>query len=296
MSRLQTILQTGFDESALSTQVLLNVGLALLLFVVCWTIFDRFTEYVPRTASPRGIMPRIKGRRFVRVFRPWACALVWKDFHFVAGGPVIAAIKLVAYPLLVLAIYHQSNMLTLLSRMSVAESAWMAVLLMGVIELLVCATRIFRQERQNGTLPTLMLLPRSTSRIAYAKVAGCLLGSLPTILVFIALALTLPLPEWIRNFLVDEQYAVCLAVFIVLLHLTALNSLVVRWGALPLAVAALIILGGCGVPVLFSAVQAVAFTSQDDVAKLGPIFYTAGIVATVLQVVIGFRLRAVAAQ
>jgi len=184
----------------------------------------------------------------------------------------------------------------LLTRFSVAESAWLAVLVMAGIELLVCATRVFRYERQGGTLPTLLLLPYGTARIAYGKVAGCLLGSLPTLLVAILLYVTIPLPPWIGEFFVEEADVVMVVVFVVALHLTVLYSLVIRWGALPSAIATLVVLGGCGAPVLFSAVQAVAFTSHDEFAKLGPVVYTGGVIVAVLQVLIGIRIRAVAAQ
>ena len=46
-----------------------------------------------------------------------------------------------------------------------------------------------------------------------------------------------------------------LGAFVVVLHLTALYSLIIRWGALPLALATLLVLGACLTPILAMALS-----------------------------------------
>jgi len=97
LTRLDEILTTGFRRSAFGVQFAGSLLTAALSFAVAWLVFDRFTEYVD--ARPRrGLVLGTRSRRWMRIVRPWRCALIWKDFHFMAGGPVLVAAKLLIYP------------------------------------------------------------------------------------------------------------------------------------------------------------------------------------------------------
>ena len=60
----------------LSGQVLWSGFGALACFSAAWILFDRFTEYVDRSNPARGLLPRVRSRRLLRVARPWRWALV----------------------------------------------------------------------------------------------------------------------------------------------------------------------------------------------------------------------------
>lgn len=297
LTRLEAILKTGFAEPALSPQVWACLAGALVCFVTAWIVFDRYTEYVDSSAPDRGWVLRRQNRRWGLVSRTWRWPLVWKDFHFVSGGPLVTSAKLVVYPLLLLTIFWQRDWMRIVFGVEFREAAWLAMVIVALCELLLYATRIFRQERKWGTLPCLALLPRSTPAIGYAKLGGCLLGSLPTVLMFVALAWIMPLPNRsTQPWYLAPEFALVLVIAALILQLTALYSLMLSWGALPLALATLMIAGTCIVPVLAAAVSAVATARQGDYAQLGPILYTGAVLSAALQLLIGLQFRAAAAQ
>lgn len=296
LSRLNEILTTGFHSTAFGVQVCGSIVTAFVCFAVSWFVFDWFTEYVD-SRPERGLVPRSRSRRWVRIVRTWRWALIWKDFYFVAGGPVVAAAKVILYPLTILCLWQLADYwVSPVVGLRFTDAVWMFAVIVIVAELLMYATRIFQQERRWGTLPTLVVLPRTTMSLAYAKLCGCLLGSLPTLLLIVLLAFIVPAPVGSGQALRVGGVLILLGALIVLLHLTALYSLIIRWGALPLALATLLVLAACVLPILGMTVAAVQLADGSDYANLGPILYTTGILSAVLQFLIGVRLRAAAAE
>lgn len=297
LTRIDAILATGFDGAVVSPQVVLSLAGALACFAASWIVFDRFTEYVDRSQPARGLVPRVRSRRLLRVARPWRWALVWKDFHFVAGGPIVVALKLALYPLIIVALFWQAEWVRVVFGLSLREAVWTAGLVMAAAELLLYATRIFQHEKKWGTLPCLALLPRTSISLGYAKLAGCLLGSVPTLLLLVGLDLVLPaggrtIPEWC----LEEAFVAGLVLFALVLQLTVLYSLIVRWGALPLALATLLVGGTCLAPFISAAVGAITTAGHSDLAEVAPILYTGGVLSALLQFLIALRFRAAAAQ
>jgi hypothetical protein len=146
-------------------------------------------------------------------------------------------------------------------------------------------------------LPCLALLPRTSVSLGYAKLSGCLLGSVPTLLLLVGLDLVLPaggrtIPDWC----LEEAFVAGLVLFALVLQLTVLYSLIVRWGALPLALATLLVGGTCLVPFISAAVGAITTAGHSDLAEVAPILYTGGVLSALLQFLIALRFRAAAAQ
>ena len=90
-----------------------------------------------------------------------------------------------------------------------------------------------------------MILPVSVSELAYRKVAGCLLGTIPYLAWCVIGVLLIPREflKFLRD-LVGNEHSMGLSVFLIgamqyifFLHLTAYLSLVLKRGALPLAFA-----------------------------------------------------------
>lgn len=297
LTRIFTILSTGFAGPVLSGQVVWSLCGALASFTAAWALFDRFTEYVDRSNPARGLLPRVRSRRVFRIARPWRWALVWKDFHFVAGGPILAAVKIVLYPLLIGVLFWRGDVVKAVFGINPREATWSAAVILIGAELLLYATRIFQQEKKWGTLPCLTLLPRSTVSLGYAKLAGCLLGSVPTILLVLWLNATMPPggathPDWF----LEQEFVAAVVIFLLVLHLTALYSLIVRWGALPLALATIAVAGTCLVPVVAAAVSAIALSRQSGYPEIAPILYTGGVLSAALQFLIGVQFRSAAAR
>jgi hypothetical protein len=85
-------------------------------------------------------------------------------------------------------------------------------------------------------------------------------------------------------------------VFLVLVHLTVFYSLIVSWGALPLAIGTVLVAGSCVVPIVAFAVSAIYTSGQGPGGAFGPVLYTGVALSAALQIGIAIRLNAVAAQ
>ena len=297
--RLQKILTTGFSEPAVSVQVAASLGGAAFCFVLAWLLFDPCTETAVTGSAARPKTRRAskgKSRRPRLVLRTWRWALVWKDYHFIAGGPLITVIKLVLYPALVLLIIWQEEWLFAVFHVSSYDAAWGATAVIGVCELLYYASSLFQHERKAGSLCTLVLLPGSMWSLTAAKALGCLLGSVPTLLLIGLMAAVLADDAAASNPWTVDGIVSLMVLLAVLLQVTALNSLIVRWGALPLAVALLLVAGSCLLPVLAMVMTILAEPHPGEYAELVPVLYMGGTLTVVLQFLISNRLRAAAAE
>lgn len=289
LRRIDVILTTGFKESAFSPQVWWSLLMALACFVSACVLFNRFTEYVG--AAPAGGAGRTRRSRR----RVWRWPLVWKDFQFLAGGVPMVVAKTVVYVLMLVGVYWGYDWIWAIYYVPLISAIWFAATLIAVSELLLTASRLFHQERSEGTLACLFMLPRSLTAICYGKLAGCVLGSIPTIVMFVVLVVVLPdAPVGPQVFF--QQVVPGMMGLLVLVHLTVLYSLIVRWGALPLAVGTLLLGGTCVVPIVAAAVATIYTSEQDVGGAFGPVVYAGLVLSGALQVAIGIRLRQVAAQ
>ena len=184
--QLDAILATGFNEPALSVQVVVNVATAALLFGAAWLLFGPCTRNeLASVAAGGGWWSRIirLGRS-----RPWSAALPWKEFCLTCGGVPVVLMKIVAYAALIAAIflynypqyYKYADVSEQLA--GVMLSTMLAVL---VLEAAVIAARIFRSETRAQTWPSLILLPRTLPETAYAKIGGSLLSLGPALAYFV---------------------------------------------------------------------------------------------------------------
>ena len=183
--RLVEILRTGFDQPAFGSQVWSNLGVAALLLLLSWGLFDLFNRNVDAaTAQPRQIIAMLTGRRRSRSRRAWTFPIVWREFVYGAGGYKAWIAKLLVYGpatlLMMLAVYDW--------RISRIDPEDFGTLLMGLMLWLVLplesvwlAARTFRSELKEKTWTALMSLPLSLPEIAYPKVVGCLLALAPAL-------------------------------------------------------------------------------------------------------------------
>lgn len=292
-TRLQEILQTGFAESAFGFQFFSNLAVGAVFFGLSWLTFNHFTRHDDSASAPsRGPLLKATGRfKLVGSGRAWTNSLIWKDFHFIAGGWGAMIIKCMAYPVLTI----------LFGRVfSFGGSDWSArhlgeaAMSLGVIVFLVesswYAGSVFRSEIKWGTFSTLMQLPISIGAIAYSKAAGCLIGLVPAVsLFFMGAMLSATRHRHLMEEMLTEPGAwliyFLMAFFI---HLVALLSLFVKWGVLPLAMAVFFVL------YLISIACFTGSNSGDEIVFLLLVVVGSGIVAC--EVAIGARLQALAGK
>jgi len=301
--RLGAIFQTGFAGPAIGFQVASNLVLGTALFLLAWLVFDPCTREEKDAASPR----RWRWRRATRRSRipPQLVglrAVSWKDFMFISGGWWGLLLKFGVVAFLVAA----CNIIALYfdSRKDITWEFEGGVLIwVSLITTAVClaleAARVFQDETRWKTLSSLVTLPISVRELAYRKVAGVLAGTLP-LLAGVVLG-GLLVPDAIGSFFRDMEkqptlfgvFAITILQYLLFLHLTAFLSLILKRGALPLAIA-IQYMGGS----FFMSFLAMGLSLGR--AEPGAIFFIIGVICAVLTAVlhraIGLRLIRAAAE
>lgn len=233
------ILVTGFNEPIISTQVVTNFVGGLICFGIAWLLF--IPSISRSSIAGRGTVLRPTSR--LRLFSPgraWSVPLAWKDFQFIAGGYSYIVLKVFAYALtLVGTVYLNYTWGGSGIQWGDVGTTYSMILLVAIgVEACVLAARIFHDEVRLQTLSSLLMLPRTIPYLAYTKALGCVMGLMPSIICFGLGTLLIPDVNFtnVMETLIDPfTWGIILGVTI-FLHLVALLSLFVKWGALPLAV------------------------------------------------------------
>jgi ABC-type transport system involved in multi-copper enzyme maturation permease subunit len=242
--RLSVVFRTGFSGPVTSFQVMSNLVLGVLFFLLSWLIFDPCTRQEKDAAPPRRLLFARKSRRSrIPPRLVGAGAITWKDFTFIGGGKVGVLLKFMVIGFLVgLAnfISYQTNS-PITREFEGGVLIWSSIIATA-IWLALEASRIFKDEVRWKTLSSLVTLPISIRELAYRKVAGALAGTLP--LLGGAVLGAFLVPDDVFSFLNNlfkygnfGGYLVAIAQYVLFLHLVAFLSLVLKRGALPLAIA-----------------------------------------------------------
>jgi hypothetical protein len=301
-SRIIAITSTGFDESPLSWQVGFHFAAALALFSLSWAGFERFT----RDRNSVGII----SRTFVRspasrprrhIGRAWDMALTWKDFNFVAGGTRVLIGKIILFFLIIAGLFwlFTSDVVRPDHLRVLGGTAMCSMIAAAVIELGLIASRILREEVKAHTLPLLMMLPKTTARIAYDK-AVCVVPALIPAVIYFSLGAFLDLRDFEEacKDLFKSWFAwYCVVWFVIFLLVAAYASLVVKWGAFPLAIFLVFV----GQMVLFPIFTALSWfvlgnPNPNEEALMSCLLVISLILIPVLSRLILLRLRMLAAH
>lgn len=302
--RLGTIFSTGFAGQAIGFQVASNLVLGILSFLLAWLAFDACTREEKDAASPRRWFLRSATRRSrIPSGLVGLRAVSWKDFTLISGGRFGLLLKFgVVAVLVVLCNFFamnsgNSNFLT--PEFEGAVLIWVSLVVTAVC-LALEAARIFREEIRWKTLSSLITLPVSVRELAYRKVAGSLAGTLPLLAGVVLGALLVPkgFGEFINGIFEHATaflgFTLTMVQYILFLHLTAFLSLVIKRGALPLAIA-IQYLGGA----IFMTFTSLFLSGSGGGGAEGVLFVT-GAICVVLTVAlhraIGLRLTRAAAE
>jgi ABC-type transport system involved in multi-copper enzyme maturation permease subunit len=310
--RIARILQTGFDEPPFGRQVWADLAGGGALFLLSWLLFRPFNKDHESTTERVSLLQRgLVTRRGSR--RAWRWAVVWKDFHFLSGGPLMWGAKALAFAPLGLFAGLAANNWQLDARLLRETGVMlMAIMLWGAIplELTVVAARLFRGEIKDRTWPGLVSLPVSIAELAYAKAAGGVLGLVPAIAYFgLGAALA---PDWLAEKVLDPtgeggailaSHIAAAVWLLVFLHLTALYSILINaWAGVFLALLTLFV-GTCftypllAIPAMIVMVAAEAGGALLGLALSAVIFAgIAGLICFALQLLIAQRLRVAARE
>jgi ABC-type transport system involved in multi-copper enzyme maturation permease subunit len=246
--RVNHLLLTGFSDAIFGWHSAAAIVTGILFFGMAWLAFDRFADSSDEKPVPgltASIPDEVTPLRAL-AGRAKTPALRWKDYNHVAGGDTAVAVKSILMLLvLLLGLPALDSSKSVLS-FGAVTTAYSSLFLASCLAF--DASRIFKREREQRTLSSLLMLPFSTRRLVWEKTIGCLKASWPAIAGFafalsllaigiggeIAKDLIYQRPFWSNGVF----YGICgithaaltgllLPVFIAWL------SLRMRWGALP---------------------------------------------------------------
>jgi hypothetical protein len=296
LQRLSAILQTGFSDRVIGTQVAFDVVTAVICFGLSWLLFSKFALTSDAATPSRGLLQRRSGKfRWFAAGRAWTNPLIWKDYHFLAGGHAFTVLKFVLYGVALVAVLllNRYNSWTYGDWWSDGMQTHIGLVAICLgLEAAVSSSRIFLDEIRLQTMVNLLTLPRSIGYVAYSKVLGCACGLLPG-LVWLGIDLTFLLPNGLSSTweaVTSPPFWVGVVMVTVFLHLTVLLSLFVKWGALPLAFFISMFTMNC-CPILFFAMM---FGGQGDyeaeLVVIGILWMVLAVCCFVFQMMIHARL------
>ena len=235
------ILTSTYVSSAWNIQVVSNSLAGTACFLLAWALFDICSRSTRTEPITRGfVTTNKKGFRWFNPGRARGNALVWKDFHFVAGGIagllIRAACYLTVFALVCVSSIRENNF-------QLACRIFLGVQMFALpFDASLLISRAMQDEVRGQTIPSLVMLPCSVPRILYSKLGGALLGLIPGLVCFaVTLLCSGVMEDWLRPGAWNQRsFTLYLLPNLLLLpHLTALIALVARWGATPLAIGAL---------------------------------------------------------
>lgn len=292
--QLGLVTETGY-QFQLTQQLISNSIGGVFLFLVSWWLFGIVSHDPATEATTRAMVPRRTSvLRWFSAGRTWNTALIWKDFHFVTGGwfgfLTRCGLYTGMYWLSVASSYpwYQQPDLRQIDWRSVTWGFQFFVVPLFMADCAMCASRLFQEEIRHQTLAALMMLPRSVAYVVYSKVFGCLAGMIPgAVAVFVAFFMLTDsrsnLYEWIDKPIVWWVVANLL----LMVHLCAMLSTYLRWGAFAMALA----LTGGSMFISTMILQAIYWRHMTE-AKLGFLVVPVLLACACCHVVILLRLPA----
>ncbi|MCA9030756.1 MAG: hypothetical protein KDA66_08110 [Planctomycetaceae bacterium] len=290
-NRLSLICAAGFQESAVSFQVIANVVVGLLLMMIAYLVFDLTTTRVvteTKTSVSQQLRHALSGSRR----RAWGGApLAWHALHYVAGGPTWLFLRL--------GIHFGISFLFFLWILTwgpgriepemIAFPLIMWGMIASILEGAYLAAQLYRSETTEQTWGTLCMLPENLPTIAYSRLAGVLAGILPGLTCFGLGCLIVA--DDIIDAMDHEEFWIFLFFFLTViawgLHLATLFSITLDWSAWPVS----IFLATVVVSIFMVCSVICAETSNGDEAFLLLAGLVASGLAAATHVLIGVKLQ-----
>lgn len=243
-TQLYEVTETGYQLS-FTPQLLTNFLGGIVFFLLSWWLFPLVSHEPATDATTRVMVPlKTSSRRWFGAGRAWSDSLAWKDFHFVAGGwyGIVIRIGLYAglYVLTILVSYPWWNSrFTELNWKDVTYGYQIFLPPLFAVDCALCASRLFQEEIRHQTLGALLMLPQSVAKVCYSKIIGCVVGLVPgMIALFIAFCVLSRDVGVIATNNLNIAFACWyVANLFLLIHLSLLFSLYLRWGAFAMAIA-----------------------------------------------------------
>jgi len=241
---LYKITETG-DPLAMTPQLISNTLCGIGLFFLSWLLFGLISQEPASESTTRALIPRRTGRLWLfSAGRAWNSALAWKDFHFIPGGWFGFLMRCGLYTGLYWLSYaacypwYDPTGSTMVRWHDVTWGFQFFVVPLVTVDCALVAARLFHEEIRYQTLSALLMLPRSVPNLVYTKLAGCVFALLPGMVALVVAFTALSESKSALVEMIDEPAAWWfVANLFLIVHLSALFSLYLRWGAFAMALA-----------------------------------------------------------
>ena len=247
---------TSSYQFHLSPQMTSNVLGGALLFVLSWWLFG-IISHDEIAEQPAATSRTASALRFpsLRAGRCWKWAIVWKDFHFVAGGRWGIFTRIALYVgLFVIGVLLKLQLIagesSSLIFMDVLNTYRLFVVPIFLIDCALSLSRPFQEEIQQQTLSSILMLPISVWHVMHAKLLGCLLGLVPG-MIAVLIAFIIPVDGFsIRDIISSYAFWWAALHILLALHLCVVLSSFLRTAVIVTAVA--ITIGIMVPPILYA--------------------------------------------
>lgn len=239
------LLSVAGTQSSIRVPCLWLICGGLLAFVLSLALFNRFCTEAGEGAPSRPARKKAGGGATAtgNPRRASGDAIAWRDFHFFHGGTRAVWIKSVLY--LLGAAWLLAETMGSSIRSYPILYVW-ALVVIG-IESAFAASRIYRIERKDRTLSSLVILPRTLDEVIRAK-RRAVVRSLAPALTALGISAVVAIPGVLSDvsspefavlvfFWMPQAAAFIIAQFYFNLRLVAWFSLRMKWGGLPTALA-----------------------------------------------------------
>ena len=224
-----------------SPQIISNASVGILCFFLSLLLFGFVAKEPVQDSGSRGLVARrtTRGLRLFSAGRVWPAALAWKDFFFTSGGWAGLIIRGLLYLSLYVMCYASnrpwdaSNYSIRWGDVTQGFQAFAHPLL--ALDIALCFSRVFHDEIKGQTLSSLLMLPKSVPAIVYSKFAGCGLALLPGVFALVWSIFLTDGGRFLAEAGTEPGFLWWLMNLLLLIHLTAVNSLFLRSGAFVLA-------------------------------------------------------------
>lgn len=294
--QLSQLATTGGMRSLVNLQTVSNALVGAVLWILAWAAFDPCTRNEKAIAPMRPLSITWFRRRGTNLFAPgrvWRNAISWKDFHFHAGGRGIIVGQCVLFLVVFAAVCGFQRYFD--HEIAWGENGWgLMVASLGMAGILGAslATRLFAEEVKWQTLTNLVLIPQGIASIVWSKFCGAVLTLIPSVLFFAAGMAMVVCERDPQSWSILNEFEVrwivwSVSQYLMLIHLAAVLSLFVKWGALPIAIGAMWI-------VYMVIGTTMRFGGEGEFLVIG--YLMAGCAIPVAQVILAERIRHLAAR
>jgi len=231
--RLVEALSLGFAGGAVEAAVIAHLLLGVAAFLLAWRLFPRFGRDTVAGEGERGALGAGPRAWLPRPGRPRAggWAQRWKDFHFVGGGWVLVAVRVLAMSALVALVSLSEYQLDAedIGEISMATAFWWLVVDVGLM-----LSRVFSVEVRWQTWSGLAALPDGAGSAVLSKLVTVAVVTAPALVLLIVGGFLAPRPldrllsEMLREF---WPLPIIAGIIVTFWYLCALLSLYVRYGA-----------------------------------------------------------------